>query len=497
MQPLGFCNNLANTGILSATFMSLPWRLLTIIICCMCCTCAWAQTCTGSLGDPIVNISFGAGGNFGKPLPSGVTSNLQFVASTCPNDGFYTITNSTSGCFGSSWLTVRDHTGDPNGYFMLINASYDPSVFFVQNIDGLCPGTTYEFAAWVINVLGTSGILPDISFTIETTGGDTLGLYNTGSIPVDRTVKWQQYGLTFTTPPDVGTIVLRMRNNAPGGNGNDLGVDDITFRPAGPAIQVGIVGYTETDLVVCRDDTRSFEFNAVIDPCYLSSDYQWQLSRDSGRSWVNIPGATSVGYARSPETQPGTYWYRIAVAQRGNIGITNCRTVSTPIRIYTPPIPDPYLGQDAYLCKGDSLELVPGNFDRYRWQDGSDAPNFMVRQGGNYSVTVSNACESVSASVVITERVCDLFFPTAFTPNADGRNDVFRLLSAYALERFELAIFNRWGQQVFYTENELEGWDGKIRGQEAQNGQYVWTCTAKLAGTGKILSRKGIVNLIR
>lgn len=477
--------------------MSLSWRLLGILLCCFWCARLSAQVCTGSLGDPIVNISFGAGGNFGKPLPPGVTSNLQFVASTCPNDGYYTITNSTSGCFGNSWLTVRDHTGDPNGYFMLINASYDPSVFFVQTIDGLCPGTTYEFAAWVINVLGTSGILPDISFTIETTAGDTLGLYNTGSIPVDRTVKWQQYGLTFTTPPTVGTIVLRMRNNAPGGNGNDLGLDDITFRPAGPLIKVGIAGYAETDLLVCRDDNRTFQFNADIDPCYVSSDYQWQISRDSGKSWVNIDGATSIGFTRTPVPQPGTYWYRIAVAQRGNIGISNCRTVSIPIRIYTPPIPDPDLGPDVYLCKGDSLLLMPGNYDAYRWQDGSAAADFMVRQGGHYSVTVSNACESVSAGVTITERVCDLFFPTAFTPNGDGKNDVFKLLSSYTLESFEISIFNRWGQEVFHSRNEQEGWDGKIHGQEAQDGLYIWTCTAKLAGSGKFISKKGTLNLIR
>jgi gliding motility-associated-like protein len=287
-----------------------------------------------------------------------------------------------------------------------------------------------------------------------------------------------------------------MRNNAPGGNGNDLGLDDITFRPAGPSIQVGISGYTETELVVCREDNRTFQFNAVVDPCYIASDYQWQLSRDSGRSWVNIQGATGTGYTRTPVSAPGTYWYRIAVAQRGNIGISNCRTVSTPIKIYTPPIPDPQLGPDTYLCKGDSLLLQPGAFDTYRWQDGSTLPNFQVRQGGLYSVTVGNVCESVNASVQVTERVCDLFFPTAFTPNGDGKNDMFRLLSSYALETYDLRIFNRWGQEVFHTRNEQEGWDGKLRGQEAPDGLYVWTCTAKLSGSGKMLVKKGTVNLI-
>src|SRR5579859_55270 len=109
------------------------------------------QSCTGGLGDPMVNITFGSGINFGASLGSSVT-NMQYVADQCPNDGQYTIANSTSSCFGNTWLTVpKDHTGDPNGYFMLINASYQPSDFFVQQVNGLCEGTGYQFAAWILN----------------------------------------------------------------------------------------------------------------------------------------------------------------------------------------------------------------------------------------------------------------------------------------------------------------------------------------------------------
>src|SRR5437762_1518240 len=84
----------------------------------------YAQLCQGSLGDPVVNITFGAGSNFGTPL-SATLNNYNYVPDICPNDGSYTIANSTQNCFFNSWLTLsEDHTpGDANGYMMIVNAS--------------------------------------------------------------------------------------------------------------------------------------------------------------------------------------------------------------------------------------------------------------------------------------------------------------------------------------------------------------------------------------
>lgn len=147
---------------------------------------AQSQTCTGSLGDPIVNITFGSGATYGPPLPPGTTSALNFVAITCPPDGNYAILHYTSGCFASdvAWHTTTDHTGDSNGFFMLINASYQPSDFYIQTINGLCTGTTYQFAAWLINMCSITGTLPNITMTIEKTDGTILETYNTGDIPI-------------------------------------------------------------------------------------------------------------------------------------------------------------------------------------------------------------------------------------------------------------------------------------------------------------------------
>ena len=92
-----------------------------------------AQLCPGSLGDPVVNITFGSGGS-----NSGYTATNAYIytSSFCPNDGLYTITNSTANCFGNTWHTVSsDHTG--NGAFLLVNATLTPGDFFVTTVNNL------------------------------------------------------------------------------------------------------------------------------------------------------------------------------------------------------------------------------------------------------------------------------------------------------------------------------------------------------------------------
>ena len=61
-----------------------------------------AQLCQGSLGDPIINITFGNGNNPGPPL-SAATTAYQYVSNDCPSDGFYAVRNNTTSCFGNSW----------------------------------------------------------------------------------------------------------------------------------------------------------------------------------------------------------------------------------------------------------------------------------------------------------------------------------------------------------------------------------------------------------
>ncbi len=355
-----------------------------VILCfCLSCRLVQAQTCTGGLGDPITDITFGAGLDFGPALSSSIT-NLKYLTDHCPNDGQYTITSSSTNCFGGFWWYVTtDHTGDPNGRFMLVNASYNPSDFYVQTVTGLCPGTTYQFAAWVLNMMAVSGqILPNITFSIEKTDGTLLDSIHTGDIPVSNGPQWNQYGFFFTTPAGISTVVLRMTNNAPGGIGNDLALDDITFRPAGPSTMAAIAGYAGDTAVTCADNTSPFQFTATVGSCYSSPAYQWQQSLDSGALWSDIPGATGLTYMQAAPPK-GLYSYRLTVAQSGNIGIAACKVASDPLTLVVLKIPHPVVTistPSSAICAGaptafTALSTDGGNDPAYQWQlNGAGVP---------------------------------------------------------------------------------------------------------------------------
>ncbi|MDB2462918.1 lectin, partial [Algibacter sp.] len=135
-------------------------RLLLIILFCFSIS-SYSQLCEGSLGDPIVEIDFGSGSNRGSALDSAITA-FTYRASGELDEGEYTIANSSSG-LKNSWHVISDHTGNSNGYMMVINSAViaNEGVFYTKTVSGLCPNTTYEFSSWLINLLNPSTGLTD------------------------------------------------------------------------------------------------------------------------------------------------------------------------------------------------------------------------------------------------------------------------------------------------------------------------------------------------
>jgi gliding motility-associated-like protein len=371
-------------------------------------TSAQAQLCTGSLGDPVVNITFGAGNSPGPSLKAATTA-YTYTSSSCPSDGSYTVTSSTSGCFPPSWHTVSsDHTGNAKGYFMLVNAAIEPADFYLDTVHNLCGGTTYEFASWILNMMvsnnpncGGKDIFPNITFRIETTDGSTvLGTYSTGNIPETSVSTWAQYGLFFVTPPNVSDVVLRMTNNAGGGCGNDLALDDITFRPCGPMVSASIAGSSGgASINICQDDPTVFNFNASISNGFNTPFSQWQVSTDSGATWIDISGAQTTSYTRQP-TGPGVYEYRLAVGEGSNIALTSCRISSNVLKVVVNAKPFPHAANNGPQCERDTIALSAGNGAVYAWTgpsgftgSGQTVPvdNITPGQAGEYYVTVTNS----------------------------------------------------------------------------------------------------------
>lgn len=94
-----------------------------------------------------------------------------------------------------------------------------------------------------------------------------------------------------------------------------------------------------------------------------------------------------------------------------------------------------------------------------------------------------------------------ILVPNAYTPNKDGKNDLFRPHTKYfndgsVVGDYLFSIYNRWGEKVFETTDVKEGWDGRFMGEDCQQGVYVYQIKAK-ALTGRIFNEKGTVTLLR
>ncbi len=289
-----------------------------------------AQLCTGSLGDAVVKLDFGSGtASHGTALGTGITS-YTWTTADFPNDGSYTIEKTTN--TPGTWWTTTDHTG--GGYMMVVNASLSTTDYFYKNtVTGLCPDTTYEFAAWIMNLLRSNDTSPpNITFTIESTSGTILGTYNTGDIGLSSNAVWKQYGFFFTTPTGISTVVIRMRNNKAGAApGNDIALDDITFRACGPTVTSSVQNNTNTSLTICQGDSQSYTLTGTVSSGYSNPAYQWQISSDNGTTWTDVSGANTLTYSFVPNSTVGTYLYRMAVAQSANISSASCRVVSNII----------------------------------------------------------------------------------------------------------------------------------------------------------------------
>ncbi|MBI2730684.1 MAG: gliding motility-associated C-terminal domain-containing protein [Sphingobacteriales bacterium] len=162
--------------------------------------------------------------------------------------------------------------------------------------------------------------------------------------------------------------------------------------------------------------------------------------------------------------------------------------------------------KDTVICKSEPviLEATEG-FLNYNWLPSTNltlvAVNKAEVQPGvstKYSVTAEKfpGC-FLKDTVTITVKDCpqSIYIPNTFTPNNDGRNDLFKPIISGRLKLYEFAVYNRWGEPVFKSQNFRQAWDGKTRGGIVA-GTYVWVCKYQFQSQGLVI-KKGTVTLLK
>lgn len=179
-----------------------------------------------------------------------------------------------------------------------------------------------------------------------------------------------------------------------------------------------------------------------------------------------------------------------------------CQSEKVRLSIYVVQPPMASLGKDIAMCRdqGDTTicvqDLKPTT--TYRWSTGAQAPCIQA-SAGIYFLEAVNACGLARDTIEVKDYPCSscMFIPTAFTPNGDGHNDIFRPVISCPVTKYTLRIYDRWGQMVFISSTVGEGWNGVLNGKAADVGTYMYLITGENALTGSHYKEKGDLLLIR
>lgn len=189
---------------------------------------------------------------------------------------------------------------------------------------------------------------------------------------------------------------------------------------------------------------------------------------------------------------PGTYWVKVTDKH----GCESADTV-TVTDLYDRP--RNFIITDTSICLYNNIKLQPkGDFIAWRWSTGDTTSSIKVMKQGVYTIAVTdrNNCTG-SEQVVVNAKSCNnyVFFPSAFSPNGDRKNDSFRPVITGNLLNYRMMIYTRWGQKIFESVNPDKGWNGRIGSVLQATGTYVWQAVVEFAGEAPRMLRGTIVLL--
>lgn len=162
-------------------------------------------------------------------------------------------------------------------------------------------------------------------------------------------------------------------------------------------------------------------------------------------------------------------------------------------------------GADTIVAIGQPLQLQASGGKYYNWSPASGLNNphianpvAVLDKNTSFMVTASYdaGCPTSDTMLVKVYKGPELYVPSAFTPNGDYKNDVFRFTAAGMTAINYFKVFNRYGKVVYSSNNPQQGWDGTINNKPQAADTYVWMIEGK-DYLGNAVKRKGTVTLIR
>ena len=241
---------------------------------------------------------------------------------------------------------------------------------------------------------------------------------------------------------------------------------------------------------ICLNETAMFEDGTTNPGGVVLTDWFWDFG-DGNTSTDQNP---DYNYS-----EPGTYDVTLIVTTNNNCEDTIVQT------IIIGELPFPEAGPNDTINYLDYYTLQGAGNGTFSWTPAglvSDpniaTPEIRPVETVTYYLTVTSpdGCTAVDSVTIYVEDITIVNVPNAFTPNDDGINDLFFVLNYAVAEFYEFSIYNRWGQQLFSTNDITIGWDGKYEGKDQDVGAYVYLIRAKDI-SGEQIQLQGTFMLIR
>jgi|GEM_PF-3387698 len=388
--------------------------------------------------------------------------------------------NDTSICSGSP-VQIGPPSGPPAGYSYMWTPPTNLNDPYVYNPVFSATNNTGSPVVYTYNLIGDSAgmacFTEPVSITVYPEVQVDLG-------PDDVFCNGTQYTLNAANPGSAylwgtGQATATITTDSAGiysvtvtSPGGCTASDSVYLTTSGPP-------YQELDTVICEGSSVMLSVTGGV-------SYQWTPA-----AWVSNPSASAV---IATPVSPVDFVVQVTDA--------NGCSVHDTLSVDFHPSQGVDLGPDAWIYFGDSYQLFAGTSGNYSWSPAMylsctacPDPVATPMESMGYKVVMidSNGCRYTDSIYIHVEG--SLYVPNTFTPNSDGMNDIFRAYGR-GIQSFSLHIFDRWGEQIFRSDNLLNGWDGTYREKICQLGVYVWKISyVEVSGKeGEII---GHVNLLR
>ncbi len=241
-----------------------------------------------------------------------------------------------------------------------------------------------------------------------------------------------------------------------------------------------------------------------------------QLNGSGGNEyhWVTAPTFVTSADIRNPVVKPSvttTYYLHVK-------DIYGCNSLQPgEVTVNVTPSVKVFAGNDTIIAINQPLQLNAietnnSGVTKWEWSGTGFLDNpFIANPLATFTSPVTTApydyvysvtgttpegCQGSDEIKIKVYKGPDIYVPSAFTPNKDGKNDWLIALPVGIKEFKFLHVFNRWGQLIFATKDPSRGWDGRISSADQATGVYIWIVEG-VDYTGKLITRKGMATLIR